>query len=120
LQFAPVSFWERNRDLIYIVSRYLLILALFVLFYLVIFRPVRNKVFSYVEVERSPRAALAGMVDNPELLKQLEQALAEGKPLLPGETAEKESPYRKDVLKLAKEDPQALVHLMRSWLSEGA
>ena len=120
LQFAPVSFWERNRDLIYIVSRYLLILALFVLFYLVIFRPVRNKVFSYVEVERSPRAALAGMVDNPELLKQLEQALAEGKPLLPGETAERESPYRKDVLKLAKEDPQALVHLIRSWLSEGA
>lgn len=119
-QVPPPTFLEQHRDTIFVVGRYFLVLLLFLLFYLMIFRPVKNRVFSYVEVERTPAASLAGAIQDPELLKQLEQAMAEGKLLPPGAEGEKESPYRKDIVKLAKEDPQALVNLIRSWLSEGA
>jgi flagellar M-ring protein FliF len=117
------SFWERNRDLIYPVFRYGLILVVFALFYLLIFRPVKNRVFSYVEVEKVNNRQLAASIKDPELLKQLESALSGDRALGEGELLHKptdpESAIRKEIIRLAKEDPQAVTHLIRSWLSEG-
>lgn len=117
------SFWQRNRDLIYPVFRYGLILLVFALFYLLIFRPVKNRVFSYVDVEKVNNRQLAASIKDPELLKQLESALSGERALGEGELLHKptnpESAMRKEILRLAKDDPQAVTHLIRSWLSEG-
>jgi flagellar M-ring protein FliF len=118
----PSSFWEQNRNYLYPAARYLGILLLFGLFYLMIFRPVKKKVFAYVDVEHPQQRRLAAMND-PELLKQLEEALASGERALPGvgsgTVADKNAVMKKELLSLAKEDPQAVTHLIRSWLSEG-
>jgi flagellar M-ring protein FliF len=117
------SFWQRNWDLIHPALRYLLILVVFALFYLMIFRPVKNRVFSYVEVEKVNNRQLAASIKDPELLKQLESALSGDRALGEGELLHKptdpESAMRKEILRLAKDDPQAVTHLIRSWLSEG-
>lgn len=101
-------------------SRYLLILLLFGLFYMVIFRPVKNRVFSYVEVEKTP--AVPAQLKDPALLKQLETALT-SELALPAPEANASSPeaiMKRELLKIAKEDPQAVTQLIRSWMSEGA
>ena len=117
------TFWQKNQQLIYPVARYFLILVVFALFYLVIFRPVKKRVFSYVEVEKSNTRQLAASMKDPELLKQLESALSGDHALGKGDglhkTADPETAMRKEILRLAKEDPQAVTHLIRSWLSEG-
>ncbi len=117
------TFWQRYRDLIYPIARYVLILVVFALFYLMIFRPVKNRVFSYVDVEKGNNRQLAASLKDPELLKQLESALTGDRALPDGESLHKpmdpETAMRKEILRMAKEDPQAVTHLIRSWLSEG-
>ncbi len=119
---AP-SFWQKNKDVVYPAARYLLVLVVFALFYLMIFRPVKNRVFSYVEVEKMNKGQLAASIKDPELLRQLESALSGDHALSEGKLLHKptdpETAMRKEILRLAKEDPQAVTHLIRSWLSEG-
>jgi len=117
------TFWERNKDVIYPVGRYFLVILLFLLFYLMVFRPVKKRVFAYVEVENPTAAKLNASLKDPELMKQLEQALSGDKLLESGEgghqVLDKESAMKKELVRLAKENPQAVTHLIRSWLSEG-
>jgi flagellar M-ring protein FliF len=121
--FPAPSFWERNKEIIYPVARYFLIILLFVLFYLMVFRPVKKRVFAYVEVENPTAARLNASLKDPELMKQLEQALSGEKLLESGEGGhqilDKDSAMKKELVRLAKENPQAVTHLIRSWLSEG-
>ncbi len=118
------SFWERNKEVIYPVGRYFLVILLFLLFYLMVFRPVKKMVFAYVEVENPTAAKLNASLKDPELMKQLEQALSGEKLLESGEgghqVLDKDSAMKKELVRLAKENPQAVTHLIRSWLSEGA
>lgn len=117
------GFWQTNKQIIYPAARYLLILVLFGLFYLLIFRPVKRKVFSYVEVERSDLKQLADSLSDPELLSRFEQAqLGEGgERALPSASklVDRKAALKRDLLTVAKEDPQAMTQLIRSWLSEG-
>ena len=57
------------------------------------------------------------------VVKQLESALSGDRALPDGESLHKpldpETAMRKEILRMAKEDPQAVTHLIRSWLSEG-
>lgn len=126
-EISPIThtpgFWEQNRNYLYPGARYLAILFLFGLFYLVIFRPVKRKVFAYVDVEQPQQRRLAAAMGDPELLKQLEEALGSSGRALPGAVSgaavDKNAAMKKELLSLAKEDPQAVTHVIRSWLSEG-
>jgi flagellar M-ring protein FliF len=117
---AEPGFWDRYKHIIYPVSRYLLVLLVFGLFYLMIFRPVKKRVFAYVDVERNDLQQLAATLNDPELLKQLEAAAGgQDKALLPPKVTDRNQALKKDLLTIAKENPQAMTQLIRSWLSEG-
>jgi flagellar M-ring protein FliF len=107
---------EQYQKLIQPVARYLLIFVLFGLFYLAIFRPVKKRVFSYVEVSDAELAGLEGgqvpQLGEGEEAAQLEEA----------EVPEKidiEAMKKKKLAELAKEDPGLVTQIVRSWLSEG-
>lgn len=123
------SFLDRNRPLVERVLRYLLILLLFVLFYFMIFRPVKKKVFSYVEFTDPEYAQLAAATQNPELVHRLEEKMARlgdpnrralGEGQKPGDVMEEKAIIKKQLVSLAESDPNLVTQLVRSWLSEGA
>jgi flagellar biosynthesis/type III secretory pathway M-ring protein FliF/YscJ len=123
---SPVSepgFLEQHRNLILPVFRYLLVLALFALFYFMIFRPVKNKVFSYVEVSDPDYAQLNSATKDPALLEKLQQQLGQLEGAKGGEelAAEPEQGAitKKQLATLAENDPNLVTQLIRSWLSEG-
>jgi len=106
------------------VLRYLLVLALFALFYFMIFRPVKNRVFSYVEVSDTDYAQLNSATKDPALLKKLQQQLGqiEGSKSLEDGTAEileQGGLSKRQLATLAEKDPNMVTQLVRSWLSEG-
>ncbi len=114
------GFWDTYKHIIYPASRYLLVLLVFGLFYLLIFRPVKKRVFAYVDVERNDLQQLAATLNDPELLRQLEAAAGGQDKALPSpKVMDRNQALKKDLLTIAKENPQAMTQLIRSWLSEG-
>jgi len=115
---------ERYENYIYPIARYLLIFVMFGLFYLVIFRPVKNRVFSYIEVEETPLAQLTAAIKDPELLQQLEAHMKnpDGTLALPEGRKQKLDPKveaNQQLIHLAKDDPQVITQVIKNWLSEG-
>jgi flagellar biosynthesis/type III secretory pathway M-ring protein FliF/YscJ len=105
--------------------RYLLVLLLFALFYFMVFRPVKNKVFSYVEVSEPEYARLADAGEDPALIERLQKQLGQmdkGKILPQGQREDELGPgalTKKQLSTLAENDPGLITQLIRSWLSEG-
>lgn len=118
-EVAGPGFWQSYRHIIYPVSRYLLVILIFGLFYLMIFRPVKKRVFAYVEVDRTDLKQLADTLNDPELLKQLGEAAGHEKALPPPKVVDRNAALKSDLLTIAKENPQAMTQLIRSWISEG-
>ena len=121
--YTPGVF-EQYKNLILPVLRYLLVLALFALFYFMIFRPVKNRVFSYVEVSDTDYAQLNSAAKDPALLEKLRQQLGQiegSKSLDQGttETLEQGGLTKRQLATLAEKDPNLVTQLVRSWLSEG-
>jgi len=121
--YTPGVF-EQYKNLILPVLRYLLVLALFALFYFMIFRPVKNRVFSYVEVSDTDYAQLNSAAKDPALLEKLRQQLGqiEGSNSLDQgttETLEQGGLTKRQLATLAEKDPNLVTQLVRSWLSEG-
>ncbi|MFB3901841.1 MAG: flagellar basal-body MS-ring/collar protein FliF [Acidobacteriota bacterium] len=119
-------FWETNKDLIHTMFRYLVILLLFGLFYLVIFRPVKKRVFAFVEQEGPAQKQLLASIPDPALVQQLETRLGQAGAANALPEAQKAAPMsdrsaaiRKELIALAKEDPQLVTQIIRGWLSEG-
>ena len=115
---------EQYKNLILPALRYFLVLALFALFYFMIFRPVKNKVFSYVEVSEPDYAQLNAAGKDPALLEKLQQQLGqlEGSKSLEdrsSEALEQGAVTKKQLSNLAEKDPALVTQLIRSWLSEG-
>jgi flagellar M-ring protein FliF len=118
------SVLEQYKNLILPALRYFLVLALFGLFYFMIFRPVKNKVFSYVEVSEPDYAQLNAAGKDPALLEKLQQQLGqlEGSKGLEervSEALEQGAVTKKQLSNLAEKDPALVTQLIRSWLSEG-
>ena len=89
-----------------------------------IFRPVKNKVFSYVEVSDSDYAQLNAPGKDPALLEKLQQQLgqlegAKGTEDMAPEPLEQGAVTKKQLAALAENDPSIVTQLIRSWLSEG-
>lgn len=109
------GFMDKNKDLLLQGLRYFAIIALFLLFYMMIFRPVKNRVFSYMEQQRKELAqynqaqlqAGGGQLDGSGQL-----ALPEGTPGRVGANIESE------VVNLARKDPEAVSGLVRDWMSQ--
>jgi flagellar M-ring protein FliF len=116
---------DQYKNYIYPVARYLLVFVMFGLFYLIIFRPVKNRVFSYIEVDDNQLDQLAAAVKDPELLAQLEQHLKNpdgSAPALPSANQTKIDPKaeaNKELMNMAKDDPQVITQVIKNWLSEG-
>jgi flagellar M-ring protein FliF len=108
--------------------RYFSVVVLFLLFYFLVFRPVRKKVFSYVEVSSPDLKQLASSAENPELARLLEQGLPQASgenqlALSPNNlqgTLDQAAAARKQLVDLAQKDPSLVSQMIRSWLSEGA
>jgi flagellar M-ring protein FliF len=124
LLVSEPSFLEQHTNLILPAFRYLLVLVLFALFYFMIFRPVKNKVFSYVEVSDTDYAQLNAAGKDPALLEKLQQQLgqlegAKGTEDMAPEPLEQGAVTKKQLATLAENDPSLVTQLIRSWLSEG-
>lgn len=116
------GFMDRYQFLIRPAMRYLIILAVFLAFYLFIFKPVKNKVFSFVEFSEPEYAQLAAATNDPEMIRQLEEKMArlKGKTAsLPGAAMGEGSELKQQLVELARQNPTAVSGLIRSWLSEG-
>lgn len=107
---------EKYREYGQPLARYLLIFFLFGLFYLMIFRPVKKRVFSYVEVSEADLGELSGgdraRLEKGEAAKKLLEAS------IP-EELDVRTVKKKKLAELAKEDPALVTQIVRSWLSEG-
>jgi flagellar M-ring protein FliF len=118
------NFLEQYRNLIVPALRYLLVLVLFALFYFMVFRPVKNKVFSYVEVSEPDYAQLNATSSDPALVEKLQQQLgqlegAKGLGEVSADSLESGALTKKQLSTMAENDPSLVTQLIRSWLSEG-
>ncbi|HLV00838.1 MAG TPA: flagellar M-ring protein FliF C-terminal domain-containing protein, partial [Acidobacteriota bacterium] len=127
-QTPDPNFLQENWPYIQPALRYLLILVLFGLFYLFIFRPVRNRVFAFTEFSDPDYKQLAEATQDPELVQRLEEqmnrlsggnqgALPEGNDF-EGELQDSAA-VKKQLTALAQKDPSLVTQVIRSWLSEG-
>lgn len=111
------GFLERNHYIIMPALRYLGILLLFLLFYLLVFRPLKRRVFSYVE--QGPQLApgqvpqLAGA--RGQLSGRQQLALSEGDQS--GKEQSEEEKYRSQVTELAQQRPEVVTDLVQEWLT---
>jgi flagellar M-ring protein FliF len=134
VSFSPVAeepppvyeptFLEQYKNLILPIFRYSLVLVLFGLFYFMVFRPVKNKVFSYVEVSEPDYAQLNAAGEDSAIMEKLQQQLgqlegAKGLEEGSGESLEEGALTKKQLASLAENDPTLVTQLIRSWLSEG-
>lgn len=122
------NFLQENWRYIQPALRYLLILVLFGLFYLFIFRPVKNRVFAFTEFSDPDYKQLAEATQDPELVQRLEEqmnrlsggnqgSLPEGNNF-EGEFQDS-AVVKKQLTVLAQKDPTLVTQVIRSWLSEG-
>ncbi|MEE8585976.1 MAG: flagellar basal-body MS-ring/collar protein FliF [Acidobacteriota bacterium] len=113
------GFFERNHYIIMPALRYLGILLLFLLFYLLIFRPLKRRVFAYVD--RGPQLGpgqapqLAGA--SGQLSGQQQLALPEGAQPQKRKEPSEEEKYGGEVTELAQKKPEVVTELVKEWLS---
>ncbi|MFQ5739161.1 MAG: flagellar basal-body MS-ring/collar protein FliF [Acidobacteriota bacterium] len=122
---APVGWLERYQREFKLVLKYLRIVALFLLFYFFIFRPVKRKVFSYIEVSEPDLAQLEAATGDREMVRQLKAKIESGQsdtPLFLGDGEESSSTRMKvkKLVSLANDEPEMVTKLIRSWLAEGS
>jgi flagellar M-ring protein FliF len=105
--------------------RYIAILLLFALFYLLVFRPVKKKVFSYVEFSDPQFAQLAAATNDGELVRQLESKMAQLKGASPqlGPANIEQAPSETEIVKLqlvdlARREPETVTKLVKNWLAQ--
>ncbi len=114
------GFLETYQPIVYPTLRIIGILMVFLLFYLLIFRPVKKRVFTYVDFE-SPRmlpgrgetAALAGGVGQ---LTGEDGSLEKVQALSDDET--KDFQLREQIKEMAKENPEIVTSLVRQWIND--
>ncbi len=124
VQLYEPSFLEQYKNYILPALRYLLVLALFALFYFMVFRPVKNRVFSYVEVSDPGYAQLKSAGKDSALVEKLQRQLGQLEGLKDSkepvaEALEEGAMTKKQLISLAEKDPSLVTQLIRSWLSEG-
>ncbi len=131
----PPGFLETYPRLVWTGLRYFKLFALFLLFYLFIFRPLRKRVFTYVEVTepdvkqlesgREVEALAQNSKTEPKALGAGagEDAQADGTRLV-GSPPRSQPPSPEEmgqqVLQLARQEPELVTKLVRAWLAEGA
>jgi flagellar M-ring protein FliF len=118
------TFVERWRDLLQPALKYGALLTLFVLAYLLLFRPVSKVMVQQLSqpqpsVELAAAAGAAGL-DTPKTVKELEAQLGEGggTALMPAQDVRKADILKQRVAELVRRDPEASAQLVRAWLSE--
>ncbi len=125
-QLTEPGLLDKYRNLLQPAMRYLLILLMFVLFYGLIFRPVKRKVFSYVQVDDAPYNQLAAATGDPEMVRQLESKMAQLKSSnqLALEKGAEESPasesdvIKQQLVELAKREPELVTRMIKNWLMQ--
>ena len=106
--------------------RYLVILAVFLLFYLLIFRPVKQKVFNSLEFADPQLARLAAATGDTQMVQQLKtqmDSLREGGPASDGDEevgllGHRHSQIKKQLVEVARREPDTVTRILKSWLSQ--
>ncbi|HSR70145.1 MAG TPA: flagellar basal-body MS-ring/collar protein FliF [Acidobacteriota bacterium] len=112
---AGGGFMDQVRPLIWPVLRWTGIVALFMLFYLMIFRPLKRQVFNYVESQ--PPAQLAQGQSKGQ--RQLGGGARAALPEAQEEVEIDDDEQRKaDLIDLARRKPETVTGLLRDWMSE--
>lgn len=109
------GFLDDNRQLLMQIVRYAGIVGVFLLFYWMVFRPVKRRVFTFVE--GSNKRALAEAAAQKALKAAEQLSLTEGNPEATSNPAADR--LRRDLLDVAKRDPEAVSSLVSNWMSEG-
>jgi flagellar M-ring protein FliF len=126
LQLLPEpAFLQDYRDLMQPAMRYLAILLLFALFYLLVFRPVKKRVFSYVEFGDPQFAQLAAATADGEMVRQLESKMAQLKGASPQlgpanveQPASETEVFKRQLVELARREPETVTKLVKNWLAQ--
>ena len=106
--------------------RYVVILAVFLLFYLLIFRPVKQKVFNSLEFADPQLAQLAAATGDNQMVQQLKtqmDSLREGGPASDGDEevgllGHRHSQIKKQLVEVARREPDTVTRILKSWLSQ--
>ncbi len=119
------AWWEQYYPLIQPAARYIAILVFFILFYLLIFRPVKKRVFSYVELSEPEFSQLAAAGGDLELARQIQGQLGTTDSASGGragardpQATEQAATTKTELLSMAKDNPERVSNLVQSWLSE--
>jgi flagellar M-ring protein FliF len=122
---ADPGFLQDYRNLLQPAIRYLAILLIFALFYLLVFRPVKKKVFSYVEFADPQFAQLAAATNDGDMVRQLESKMAQLKGTSPqlGPASVEQPASEADIIKrqlaeLARREPETVTKLVKNWLAQ--
>ncbi len=127
VRLTPETWFQQYRDLLLTGMRYLSIFAIFLLFYFLIFRPVRKKLFSSLEFSDPEFAQLAAATGDDAMVQQLQNKMASlkgGSPaLLEGgkELAaldHRQAQVKRQLADLASKEPGTVTQLIRSWLAQ--
>lgn len=124
LEEEPQGLFEKYREIIEPGLRWLGLIALFLLFYMMIFRPIKKRIFAYVEYKDPEFAQLmAGEAPQLQGSSADQLALTEGASSLGGAGAEDEEEeesaedrVRSELVAYARQDPDRVSELVRDWL----
>ena len=114
LAVESVGFLEKNHYIIMPALRYLGLLLLFLLFYLLIFRPLKRRVFTYVD--SGPQLA-PGQAHQLAGAPGQQLALPEGELPQKQQEPSEEEKYRGEVTQLAQKKPEVVTDLVKEWLT---
>lgn len=127
---APAGFLPEVQTLARPAMRYTSLLALFLLVYFLLFRPISKRVFVSVDetlgrpaaqlsdgAEAGPSLSLA----TPKTVKELEASLGEGRgqPALAGSDVNRTDILKQRIAEFVQREPEKGAQLVRSWLTEG-
>ncbi len=126
LEEEPQGLFEKYREIIEPGLRWLGLIALFLLFYMMIFRPIKKRIFAYVEYKDPEFAQLmAGEAPQLQGSSADQLALTEGASSLGGagagaedeeEEESAEDRVRSELVAYARQDPDRVSELVRDWL----
>lgn len=124
---TPKTFLQQYRNLLLIGMRYLSIIALFLLFYFLIFRPLKKKLFASLEFSDPEFAQLAAATGDDAMVHQLQDKLAALKSSSPAlleggkEVAvldHRQAQIKRQLAELASKEPSTVTQLIKSWLAQ--